>query len=398
MTPSAPRPRRAASRGVLAACLALSGAMAAHAETIEVQPGDTFSGIAARYEGSPRYWQRLYDAARTGLANPNFIVPGMKFELVTEGDRRYLRLLAGGPSHAPAVAAAAPAAAAPAPKATAVAPAPAPAPAPAAAPAVAPAPAGPLSVGVVPNIASATLLSQYANMKAYLERRNEGQPADIIVPANFKVFFDAMLRGDYDIAVAPPHFARVAQLDGGLIPIGLYDPRIAAQLIVPIENGVASAAELRGKSVAFANPTSLVAMYGVQFLRSNKLESGTDYQVVPARTDVGVGRLLLSGEAAAAIMSNGEFRALAPEESARLRILEVFARMPNFIVLAHPRLGTARIAALKAQWQGLGADGTDGAAFLKATGLNGVVDPDDAVLKELDPFVAQTRKVMGVGK
>ena len=218
-----------------------------------------------------------------------------------------------------------------------------------------------------------------------------------MLPANFKAFFDSTVRGDYDLAVAAPHFARVAQLDARMVPLVMYEPRIPAQLVTSIEAPMANTAALRGKAVAFANPTSLVAMYGQQWLRQQSLEPGKDYEVKSARTDMGVGRMLLSGDVAAAIMSGGEFRSLPPEESSRLQIVEVFARIPNFIVVGHPRLGKERLANLKSRLLTFIADKDDGAAFAKATGLTGMVEVDDATLRDLDAHVAPTRRLMGVG-
>jgi LysM repeat protein len=41
-----------------------------------VQPGDTLSSIAQRFYGSPADWQRLYQANKSVIANPNAIYPG----------------------------------------------------------------------------------------------------------------------------------------------------------------------------------------------------------------------------------------------------------------------------------------------------------------------------------
>jgi phosphonate transport system substrate-binding protein len=427
------RPQPGASR-IAAACalattLATGSALAqptAADAPIEVVSGDSFSMIAARILGSPRQWSQLYDPGKTGLADPNKIQPGQRFELVTEpGGKRYLRLIgskpaadtrtaaaapapkpAPAPARAPAPApapapAAAPApavAAAPAPAAPPPAPAPAPAPAPvAAAPAAAPAPAAgdELVIGVLPNIGTATLLAQYDNLKAWMER-TQGTKVRITVPANFKAFFDGTMRGDYDLAVAAPHFARLAQVDRGLVPVVMYEPRISALFIGKPDDGLNGPADVRGKALGFANPTSLVALYGLQWFRQAGLEPGKDFEVRGARTDMGVGRMLLAGEVAGAVMSNGEFRALPQDEAGRLRTVEAFARIPNFIVVAHPRLGAARIARLKTQFKTFIADKDEGAAFVKATGITGMVDADDAVLKELDPYLMPTRRVMGM--
>ena len=386
---------------------------------IEVHPGDTFSGIAAKFTGDPRAWRKMYHPELSGLANPNLIAVGMRFEVATDSTgARYLRLTGARPAAAASmVKAPAPAAAAAAPRSAAVAPTPAAAPVVAAAApvAVAPAPArappavvpvpvppaavadGALVIGVLPNVSATLLAPQYEFMRRYLERVG-GQKVRIAIPANFKVFFDNTVNGEYDLAVAAPHFARVAQLDRGMVPLVAFEPRINALMVVPSDSSTVSPRDLRERAVAFANPQSLVAMYGMQWLRSQNLEGGKDFEIKAARTDLGVGRMLLSGDAVAAIMSNGEFRALPPDESSRLKIAEVFARIPNFIIVAHPRLERDKINRLRGLLKGFLADSEDGSAFARATGFSGIVDADDAQLRELDPYVAQTRRAMGFTK
>lgn len=361
----------------------------------EVAPGGSFSLIAGRILGAPRLWAQLYNPRLSGLADPNHVLVGQRFELVNEpGGGRYLRLIGSKP-----VVAAAPAPA-PAPAtAPAATPAPTPAPAPApvaAAPVPTPAADDTLVVGVLPNIATATLQAQYENLRSWFER-TQGSKLRISVPANFKAFFDNTLRGDYDLAVAAPHFARVAQADRGLVPLVMYEPRISALFIGRPDDGLSVPADMRGKALGFANPTSLVALYGLQWFRQAGLEPGKDFEVRGARTDMGVGRMLLTGEVAGAVMSNGEFRALPQDEAARLRTVEAFARIPNFIIVAHPRLGAARIARLKTQFKAFIADKDEGASFSKATGISNMVDTDEAVLRELDPYTAPTRRAMGLG-
>jgi phosphonate transport system substrate-binding protein len=380
--------------------------------TVDVQRGDTFSQIAARYTGDARTWRKLYHPQKSGLANPDLILVGAKLELVTEpGGARYLRMtspggpVAAAPVSAPAPAAAPARAAAPAAPAVAAAPAAPPTAAPVAAAAVAP-PVAPvvaappldtLTIGVLPNIPAATLMGQYESLKRYLERNNSFK-VRIVVPANFKAFFDATMAGEYDVAVGAPNLQRVAQLDRNMVVLGMYEPRINAVFVAPIESTVTGGRDVSGKSVAFANPQSLVALYGQQWLRGINLEPGKDYEIKAARTDLGVGRMLLTGEAVAAIMSNGEFRAIPPDELARLKIVEVFARIPNFIWLAHPRLERERTAKLRTQLREFFADKDDGATFGRATGLTGMADVDDTILRELDAFAAPTRRAMGVAR
>ncbi len=378
---------------MVAACL-IWGVAQAQPAVVEVKPGDTFSGIATSLVGGQVSWADLYDKRRTGLKNPNRIEVGMRFELVkVSAKKQYLRLLQGS---APTVAAAAPTSPSAPPAPAQRAPTAAPAPVEATAPAAAQPTADTLVVGILPFIGANTLMAQYEGMKAYLERQGP-QKVRIVLPANFKAFYDGLMNGAFDVAVAAPHFARVAQQDGRMVPLAMYEPRINAQFVAPADSTLNLPRDARGKVVAFANPTSLVAMYGQTWLRQQNLEMGKDYEVRGARTDMGVGRMLLSGDAVAAVMSNGEFRALPAEEAARLKIVEVVARIPNFVLMGHPRLGNERLARLKAQFLALPADKEDGVTFTKATGVSTIVEADESQLRELDAYVAQTRRVMNPG-
>ncbi|MEK8050906.1 PhnD/SsuA/transferrin family substrate-binding protein [Ideonella sp. DXS22W] len=369
--------------------LASVPALATAGETVEVKPGDSFSALAARHTGNVRSWRQMYRPQLSGLANPDRIQVGMRFELVNDAQGKYLRLVGSAPVSVPALA-----------------PAPAPPVAPPAAPVAAapaapnPAPAGgELVLGVLPNIAPATLLAQYEHLKRYLERSGAGTKVRLVVPPNFKVFFEAMMAGEYDLAVAAPHFARVGQADRSLVPVGMYEPRIGALFVAPIDSPLTGPRDARSKAIGFANPQSLVALYGLQWLKGLGMEPGKDFEVKAARSDLGVGRMMLTGEAAAAVMSNGELRALPPDESSRLRIVEVFVRIPNFILMANPaRLDREQISRLRGQFKAFMSDKDEGAEFTRATGFSGFVDVDDAQMRELDAFAPQTRRAMGVVK
>ena len=372
------------------AVAAMAGAQPAAPSIAEVQAGDTFSGIAARYTGNPANWRKVYREQLSKLPNPNVISVGMRFELVSAADgSQYLRLMPGRSAQTDTTSVASIAAANPGPATAAPAKAAAPSPS----PSPAPGQSGELVIGVVPNIPAAQLTPAYEHLRRYLERGGETK-VRIVIPANFKAFFDATMKGDYDLAVAAPNLARVAQADRNMLPLVVYEPRINALFVTPIDTTITNPRDVRERAVAFANPTSLGALYGQKWLRQQGLEPDKDYVVKPSRTDLGVGRMLLSGDAVAAIMSNGEFRSLPPEESARLKIFEVFARIPNFIVLAHPRLDRERVARLKAQLKVFIADKDNGVVFSQTTGISNMAEPDEAQLRELDAFTAGTRRAM----
>ncbi|MDQ7074703.1 MAG: LysM peptidoglycan-binding domain-containing protein [Gammaproteobacteria bacterium] len=51
--------------------------------TITVKPGESLSGIAARLYGDAQAYQRLFDANRDIISDPNKIQPGQKLRLPT---------------------------------------------------------------------------------------------------------------------------------------------------------------------------------------------------------------------------------------------------------------------------------------------------------------------------
>lgn len=249
-----------------------------------------------------------------------------------------------------------------------------------------------LKLGLLPSVSAALVSTQYEPLRRQLEAA--GTPVRLALPSSFRTFARALVSGEFDLAVAAAHFARVAQLDAGWQPLVQFEPRIAAVMVVPASSDMGHPGALRGRCLSYANPGSLVAIAGQRWLASLGLEAGRDYDLNTARTDFGVGRLLLTGDADAAILSAHEMRALPADELARLRVLETFQRLPNFIVVGHPRLGAATLAQLRTRMLALPAEPERGAAFARASGVTAIVEVDAATLRELDAYVDASRRLM----
>jgi nucleoid-associated protein YgaU len=46
-----------------------------------VQKGDTLSGISVKYYGSSRYWQKILNANRDNIRDPNRLIPGSRLAI-----------------------------------------------------------------------------------------------------------------------------------------------------------------------------------------------------------------------------------------------------------------------------------------------------------------------------
>jgi phosphonate transport system substrate-binding protein len=245
------------------------------------------------------------------------------------------------------------------------------------------------TIGVLPNVSARVVIATYQPMRAYLSRELK-TGVEIATATDFRSFHERTLRGEYDLVVTAANLGRVAQVDAKWTPIAIYDPAIPALLVTAADNKDTSIEQLRGKALALANPQSLVALRGYQWLQEQGLQSGRDFSVTRAPNDDSLGSLIRSGEAPMAIMSMGEFRQIGESTRKALKIEREFARVPAFWVLANPRLSMEDRHKLKSLL--LGFAGTeDGQAFIKLSGFRGIRDLPPAEQETLDSFVGATR-------
>jgi phosphonate transport system substrate-binding protein len=253
-----------------------------------------------------------------------------------------------------------------------------------------------LTVGVVPNLSAKTILTQYQPLREFLQAETK-RPVEIVTASDFTSFWRGLREGAYDLSVAPPHFARLAQVDFGFKPLATYQPNIQALFVVAQSRPMPRPEALRGQCLVLANQQSLVVMRGMQWLAESGLERERDFRVVVVRTQDSIGDLLVRGECAAALLSNGEWRQVPDQHRAQLTIQTVIAEFPNFVVLARPDTDAGQTDQLRAALTRF-PETTEGKAFLAATGYTAIAVPTDAQLRSLDPVLADTRRALGAAR
>ena len=250
------------------------------------------------------------------------------------------------------------------------------------------------TIGVLPNISARLILASYQPMREYFERELR-RGVDIATAADFRQFTERTLRGDYQLIVTAPNLGRVVQLEASWDPLAMYEPRIPALLVALADNPDSSPVQLRGKALALANPQSLVALAGMQWLRGQGLQEGSDYRITLAANDDSLGAVLRSGEAPLAIMSGGEFRAKPESVRKLLRVVGEITQLPGFLVMANPRLPESEKQRLKALILAF-PQTEEGRRFFGLSGFSNIRPVLESELKGLDPYVEQTRKGLGL--
>lgn len=261
------------------------------------------------------------------------------------------------------------------------------------APAAAQQSTAPFRVGVLPNVSARLILTSYQPMREYFERELK-RGVDIATAPDFRAFAENTRRGDYNLIVTAANLGRIAQVDSNWHPLAIYDPKIPAILVALADNPNASVTQLRGKSVALANPQSLVALAGLEWLGGQGLRLGADFKTVTAANDDSLGAVLRTGEAPLAIMSMGEFRAKPEAMRNTLRIVTEIAKLPGFLVMASPGLPAAELQRLKTLILAF-PQTEEGKKFFTLSGFANIREVGEAELKTLDAFNDVTRKGLG---
>ena len=252
------------------------------------------------------------------------------------------------------------------------------------------------TIGVLPNVSARVILANYAPMREYFERELK-RKVEIATAADFRAFSAATLHGDYQLAVTAANVGRVNQLDGKWEPIAIYEPAIPGLLVAGAANTDNTVQQIKGKSLALANPQSLVALVGLKWLRDQGLQADRDFKITRAGNDDSLGTLIRSGEAPMAIMSMGEFRAISEETRKTLKIVTEFAKVPGFWLMANPKLSASerdRVKALLLQFPKT----EDGKKFFSMAGFAKIRDISAAEQRPLDDFVEPTRSGLGLTK
>lgn len=260
-------------------------------------------------------------------------------------------------------------------------------------PAPQPAPQPALELGVLPNLSARLLLAQYQPLREYLNRVSS-RPVQISTAPNWSTFHQRTLALAYDLVVTAPNLARLAQLDAAYTPLLSYAPAIKGLLVVATARPMPSVAQLRGHNLALSNPQSLVTLRGLQWLEENGLQRERDFKTVSTPADDSVGSVVIRGDAMAAMLSGGEYRALPETLRNQLQVLQTFAEVPGFMVMASPRLSAAQMRSLKEQLLAFATGSDEGKQFFASTGFTAMTEPAAGLMESLDAYVAATRQAL----
>ena len=240
-------------------------------------------------------------------------------------------------------------------------------------------------LGVAPHTSARVILEMYQPLRQQLEKAL-GMPVEVVTAPDFSEFARRMLHQDYDIAITTGHQARLAQTDAGYLPLLTYAADFRAVALVAGNSKYKTARDLIGKPVLGLSATSLVTLWGEDWLRKN----GDQEPVRYVSASDSVARLVLAGEAAAAFTSLANYQSLSRELQSQLRFLVISPTLAGRVYMLNARDAALREKIEATLWAF--ADSDAGHTYFEKYKLEGYRKLKPKELEQMDPYARVTRQ------
>lgn len=253
-----------------------------------------------------------------------------------------------------------------------------------------------LIMGLHPNMSAKTVVTIYQPLQEYLEKEL-GRELVLSSAPDLKSYFKRLAQRDFDLAVSPPHLARVAQLNADLVPIAYFANQLSGVVIVAKTSPLQEIRQLRGLNVALTPPYSITNIAGRKLLRDHGLQPGIDLTISEIELYDQAAVAVDRGAAHAAIIGSLAFQQLPKALNERLRVIGTTESVPSLFFLANPNLSEQDLRQLKSALLKFPTS-TEGRTFLKDNGFEGLLPATEAALAKLDPYAKQLLKIIEVRK
>lgn len=190
-----------------------------------------------------------------------------------------------------------------------------------------------LVVGLSPNQPIRTLLAQHEQLAAHLSA-SLNRPVKLVSAKDNRVFGQRMLMGNYELALAPAHLARLAQRDHGWHPLVRYESDTAVFLLARKADVDITPADLKNKVLAVPDRTMLVTLAGERWLAQQHLLADSDYTVLVTGGYASSINAVANGFADMALGARDAMAQARPEDVRKLKIVKEIAAIPRLVFIA----------------------------------------------------------------
>lgn len=252
--------------------------------------------------------------------------------------------------------------------------------------------ARPLVLGVFPYVTARQIVESYRPVAQVLEEKLQRRVL-LYTARDFTAFVEHTRKGEYDILLTAPHLAWLARQEVGYQPLLKYDLSIQGLLVVKSDSPFKYLADLRGRTLATADPIALVVLAGKAEMAARGLRDKIDYQSKDAVTHINAAMQVINGRADGAMLAQQPYNLMRPELRQQLRVLAETPLLPSLMYLTHPRLPVAEVQAIRKALLDFSAS-SDAQARKHHSSHGAIVPIDDAMLLAIRPYALQAQEML----
>jgi phosphonate transport system substrate-binding protein len=244
-----------------------------------------------------------------------------------------------------------------------------------------------LRIGILPVLSPRASLEVFQPLVDYLGKGAPQRP-ELHTTPDFQGLYERIRAGQFDLALVPPHMARLAQVDLGWHLLALCGPEHHALLMARDGTGPTRPEELRGGSIAVLDRSALVALMVLEALRQRGLQEGRDFSLLETRNYESSRLAVLQGHAQAFVSRSRGF--FEPQQRESFNILLDAGALPGYGFIAAPRLPPITRYRLGQELLTFAAS-AQGSAMLAKLGYKTLETGRDDSLRHLDSYLGRFR-------
>jgi len=246
----------------------------------------------------------------------------------------------------------------------------------------------PLEIGITPFFTTAQTMSTYEPLRFYLQRRLY-RPVTLVTAPDHETHLKRLLQREYRFALVAPHYARMAQLQSGYMPLLRPMGDLYGVLVAAATGPVNKIADLKNATVALPDPLSLASMLAIDTLTTHCLEA-IRTRSYPSGSSAFLS--VLRGENLAAFGSINNFNLLDEADKKRLRILAESVRVPSIMLVARADVPQSESKQMAQMFLDFARDPQASRDFFGKTNYAGFRPPTGDELKQLDSYVKRIKE------
>ena len=246
-----------------------------------------------------------------------------------------------------------------------------------------------LRIGIIPYLTPNVLISLFQPLRLQLEK-DLGRPVELYTAPDVRTFARRTLKPDFDIVITAAHQARLAQIEGGYLPLARFTGPLHAAVVVSKNSRAQQLADLKGRRIAVTDRSILVNIAMSRLFAEQGIRE-KDLHYLPVNSQ-NTGILTVArGDADAAIIAHFALDQSPAEQRDAVRSIFRSAVLPNVTLLASPALDANRREQIRQSLLQLPKT-IDGAKFLESSRFQGIEAANEAFMKSLDPYLKETRR------